>query len=559
MEILKAFIFSEEANIEAIPAWLKTIQMHEQRRFLGATTSFLNEILQPYDHGSTTVYQTSQDVSAAAALLHHLIRDNNFLKDYLVSWLSNSSNQMATVSIRLIRAAISALQQDEDRVQKVMEKSLEIFGDTLYIKHTPLLHQEILAQTLLLVCGYVHRQSPMFLFAVARSSTNTGGISNRLSASSPRARFLGMVVGSAISRLVDKPEAHLKFEVDEAEAEDAQRLTSLVDIEDTIGSISHIRAMKSFLTAEVHAHGIPKRQVRKKTPTTPPKSFKPLAPKASLIQEVGPRIVEVDEISEDDDLRVYAKPDSDPEDEDEDPTLVKRNKPTAPVYIRDLISGLQEREDYDRHVLALSTAASLIRRKSNFGKEVTDHINELASVLISLTDQFEVQNFQEMRQQALIAVLLAQPAIVGPAFTKAYFEGEYSIQQRIAVLTAIGLGARELAGFKDVMNEGYVEPGTAAAFPSKLLPSHLHEVFGTGESHFDSVAKGLEKSIMQPLALEAADKLTGPNILKVRTFSSRMEVEKRRKKPIANELAKVVAQSFFFPLTGRWWGHIQAK
>jgi telomere length regulation protein len=42
-------------------------------------------------------------------------------------------------------------------------------------------------------------------------------------------------------------------------------------------------------------------------------------------------VEEIHEAGGDDDIPGYAKPDSDEEDEDEDPTLVQRNKPTAPV------------------------------------------------------------------------------------------------------------------------------------------------------------------------------------------------------------------------------------
>jgi telomere length regulation protein len=81
------------------------------------------------------------------------------------------------------------------------------------------------------------------------------------------------------------------------------------------------------------------------------------------------------------------------------------------------------------------------------------------------------------------------------------------------------------------------------------------------DSPANSVAKvssRLEAAMVGPLALKAADQLSGPNALKVRTFSSRMAVEKARKKAIPNELAKIVAENFFFPLTGRWWTQIQA-
>ncbi|KAI9821423.1 MAG: telomere binding protein [Phylliscum demangeonii] len=60
------------------------------------------------------------------------------------------------------------------------------------------------------------------------------------------------------------------------------------------------------------------------------------------------------------------------------------------------------------------------------------------------------------------------------------------------------------------------------------------------------------------MALKAADQVVGPDVLKVRTFSSRMDVESRRKKPAPNELAKIVSSAFFFPLTGRWWMQVRA-
>jgi telomere length regulation protein len=63
--------------------------------------------------------------------------------------------------------------------------------------------------------------------------------------------------------------------------------------------------------------------------------------------------------------------------------------------------------------------------------------------------------------------------------------------------------------------------------------------------------------MIQPLAASLADKVTGPDILKVRTFSSRLAVEARRK-VTTNALSAIVADSFFFPLTGRFFAHFKA-
>lgn len=234
-----------------------------------------------------------------------------------------------------------------------------------------------------------------------------------------------------------------------------------------------------------------------------------------------------------------------------------QSKLTLSSYIRDLISGLQDSEKYDRHFLALTNAASLIRRKAQFGKEVSDHAQELAIILTGLGDTFETENFSELRLQALIAVLLSNPAQMAPWFARQVFDGDYSLSQRATVLSVLGLGARELAGFHDADE---LNPRPAGpSFPSKALPGRFHAMYsGEQSSPVEKLALSLEQTMISPMALQAADKLSGPNALKVRTFSSRMEVEKKRKRAIPNALAKVVAEAFFFPLTGRWWQNVQA-
>lgn len=227
-------------------------------------------------------------------------------------------------------------------------------------------------------------------------------------------------------------------------------------------------------------------------------------------------------------------------------------------YIRDLIAGLRDTENYDRHRLALQTAASLIRRKANFGTEVSDHVGELVTQLVGLSDKFKIEKFAELRLQGMIAVLVAQPLKMGQWFSKTYFNGEYSMGQRASILTTLSMGARELAGYRE--EDAALSGATAAPetlFPSKKLPDKYHAIYDPNAAPVDALAKRLERAIIQPMAIEAADTFAGPNALKVRTFSSRMEVEKKRKKAIPNELAKIVAEGFFFPLTGLW--RVQAQ
>lgn len=227
-------------------------------------------------------------------------------------------------------------------------------------------------------------------------------------------------------------------------------------------------------------------------------------------------------------------------------------------YIRDLVAGLRDIENHNRHKLALATASSLIRRKTGFGVEVSEHLEELATLLVGLHDKYEMERFQEMRLQGMIAVLLAEPLKMGQWFSRTYYNGDYSISQRATILTTLGLGARELGGFakEDAAMTGAPDP-TEVPFPSKRLPEKFRQVYALESSRVNTLSQTLEKSMLQPMAIEAADKVSGPDILKVRTFSSRIAVEKKRKKPIPNALAKVLADGFFLPLTGYWRIHLQ--
>ena len=170
-----------------------------------------------------------------------------------------------------------------------------------------------------------------------------------------------------------------------------------------------------------------------------------------------------------------------------------------------------------------------------------------------------MEDFQQMRLQGMIAVLIAEPSAMGQWFARTFYSGDYSMGQRASVLTVLGLGARELAGLgkEDAALTG-ASATAESSFPSKRLPDKLHKIYALEAAPMTALTSQLEKTMIQPMAAEAADKFTGPNALKVRTFSSRMAVEKKRQKPIPNALAKVVADSFFFPLTGRWRIHLQS-
>ncbi|OAQ97670.1 hypothetical protein LLEC1_01903, partial [Akanthomyces lecanii] len=477
--------------------------------------------------GSITLQDASEDrtVSSVAGIIKALIKDDPTRKSFLVSWCTASSGAGLGDGIGIRRAVLAALATDNDSITVVLEKSLNQFGDQLYIKHAAILQQEVHTQVLLLSAGYVSRLSPIRLTMLVKSGAYMSSISNRIASTQERTRILGMIVGESLSALVDKGKSKLDFHMDELETEESECLKSLTGVSDSVGSFDDLREASQPVKPATSSTPF-------KKPTTRPNKKKPLL-RASTVDNLPKAIIEEINSSdeEDDGLVPYAKG-SDPEDSDDDAELVQRNKVKPPVYIRDLITYFRDVENYDKHKLALQTAPTLVRRKANYGTEVKDHAGELAGILVGLQDKFELDSFSEMHLEGMVALMVAQPQSMAPWFARTFFEGDYSLSQRTAVLISIGLAAREVAGF---------DTGTfqsSAEFPSKQLPEKIQSLYleaNKGQTQqpsssrlkalpanaIESMSQALTADFLAPLAATAADSTTGPDVLKLQSFTAR--------------------------------------
>ena len=178
------------------------------------------------------------------------------------------------------------------------------------------------AQALLMLAGYTFRAHKTYMLDLSRSSIYLNAVSNRLAASSQRARFLGMVVGTAFSELVDPKDKQMTFSADEMNSSDGQWYRSLTKINDSLGSITDLEPALSQPTKL-------STQLSNLTNSSKSARAKKSAPATSKVISIEE--IDDDSDSEVEDLPMYEKPDSDPDDEDEDPTLVQRDRPTAPV------------------------------------------------------------------------------------------------------------------------------------------------------------------------------------------------------------------------------------
>lgn len=404
----------------------------------------------------------------------------------------------------------------------------------------------------------------MKLTILVRSGSYLSTISNRIASTQARARLLGMIVGESLSALIDNGKGKLDFHVEEMETDEVEWLKSLTSASDTVGPVDPILSAAEPTGGNTAV--ISKRQQKassKPKPKPKPATSVPTNLPKAIIEEIG------SSDDDDDDLVPYAKG-SDPEDSDDDPTLIQREKVKPPVYIRDLIAFFRDVESYDKQKLAMQTAPVLIRRKANYGTEVSSHADELAGLIVGLQDKFEFDDFTDMKLQGMIALIVAQPKLMAPWFARTFFEGDYSFAQRTSVLIAIGLSCRELAGF-DV--SAYK---SAAAFPSKQLPDKIQQLYisASGDDNqqalpsadtsklkalppnaIESMAQSLTADFLAPVAASAADSATGPDVLKLQSFTERHKSKSKpmpRMRAIPNTTASLIATSFFSPLTAHF-------
>lgn len=132
-----------------------------------------------------------------------------------------------------------------------------------------------------------------------------------------------MLVGTAVSELVDTEGKRLKFSMEELDSVDGKWYRSLTAIKDKVGIVEDLKTDVPQAKKLPAAKGrIPR--AAKQYDTTSSKAN--AASRVIAIEEVQDNIE-----SEDEDIVMYQKPDSDASDEDEDPTLVQRDRPSAPV------------------------------------------------------------------------------------------------------------------------------------------------------------------------------------------------------------------------------------
>lgn len=209
----------------------------------------------------------------------------------------------------------------------------------------------------------------------------------------------------------------------------------------------------------------------------------------------------------------------DDEDQDEVETL----------FLKDLIKKFND-EKQSSIIKLLSHTIKLVRQKATFKLEIEFYSEELVSILIGLINKYEEPNFEELKINAIVSIIVVNPKVV-PSVMNLLFTGDYSLQQRMVILSSISLSARELRGLED----DFIEKPQFDFPTRKIEQRHQPQI----EEISDSAPKIEEIK-------EDKDLIGNGTVLRK---SSKLTKPKNVTKP--NNFAKL-APKFFYPLANGW-------
>lgn len=467
------------------------------------------------------------------------------------------------VSTTIQRVIILVIAQHQSESETLFTSLLSRWASALNIQHSPVPVQH--AQTHLLFF-WLQQLSKQFVQTTSTSPTFLNGISNHLSALSERPRLYGMAFAEAVSERADQGQVKpLQFSSmsKSSDAELAYWRNDIKSIRDELIDTSDTNKIINEFLNRLHNKPSTTANLSIEDPVTETEDSVTATPKATN----GPRITEIiDSDDEDDDgfkeFKVYPFEEDDAEDSDDDPTLVRREKLKPPMYIRGLLKylGDESEDSVDKIELGLTHASDLIKRKAKFGKELKFHAIELASTLVGLKvnsedDEAESESWNNMRLEALATLVACEPFTVPPHLAHLLATGDYSIMQRMVILSSITLGAHYLNG-----NIGQAQSESQIA---KQLPRGLHEKFTTetkskdlapfSMKQLEDVTWQIQAELTADTREKAQDALVGgAKVLRLSNTLKRQREGFTGASSSVNLYAQLAAKHFFYPLLNQW-------
>ncbi|KAK9448511.1 telomere length regulation protein-domain-containing protein [Limtongia smithiae] len=503
---------------------------------------------------------TKNKVFAVAAILVRLVSPS--LDGYILKQLQiGLGNQ-------LLRRTVVAWLVFHGLDATAFDSTLKQWADKTVIRNVQITRQEIQTELLFLM---LPRLTSAHIHRIAQSAAFLDGVTNRLEATSANLRFMGMSLAMAINvRDQDNP-AQLNFGEVPGFTDAYLRWESVSEFKDVSAEGGDREFWRYLETTEDASRIVQKlTHVVEEIKCEPRVSF----PESGASEEDEDDYDDDDDDDDDDDgdhdFHAYDIDDDGSDDSDDDPTL-RRDRVTIPIYLIDLISYFREPDQskaITRTKLALMHAAKLILRKASYGTELADTSCELAQIMCGLKNTYNFPNFEQNKLNAMVALVATAPENVGPLLAENITFGDFSMQERLVMLSSLALGAMHISG-KQIYN--FLDVAPNSLFTSELLPDRAHELFlsesddmpreynNLGVLQVNAAALQIQKGVIATSVAKAAEEnaIAERGVLRV---SRRLQVERereiQRQQPhvvaVTNRIGSVAGRSLFFPLAAHW-------
>ncbi|XP_025272834.1 telomere length regulation protein TEL2 homolog isoform X1 [Canis lupus baileyi] len=335
-------------------------------------------------------------------------------------------------STPMLQSLLGYLAMDSQRrplLVQALKELLETWGSSSAIRHAPLPQQRYVSKAVL-ICLANLREAELRDSRDELLASLMAGVKSRLDSSLPAVRRLGMIVAEVASARIHPEGPPLRFQYEDDEL--SRELLALVAAQPVADSPSEASPAVAPVAAEAPDRG-----------STEGGGVPAQAEGAGS------------DLDSDDDLVPY--------DMSGDQEL-KSSK--APAYLRDCVEALTSSEDWERWEAALQAVEGLIVRSPAATREVSV---ELAKVLLHLEEKTSVVGFEVLRQRALVAVVVTDPAPVAEYLTSQFYAINFSLRQRMDILDVLTLAAQELS------RPGRLPKAAQVGSPSPASPSSSTE------------------------------------------------------------------------------------
>ncbi|KAJ3856982.1 telomere length regulation protein-domain-containing protein [Lentinula lateritia] len=443
---------------------------------------------------------------------------------------------------------------DHTLLYLLLENVVSLWSNPDHIKHSLLSRHRYVTSILLLTISYFPSSSPEIISLVL-SASFINGISVYINSMDNNIRHFGMLVAEVAAQRAGRTLDFRDWDGDDSDKLWARNLRALLVVRD---ADADARALK----AEGNLYNVISSGTAQAEKSEPKKS-------AITIKS--------DEYDSDNSITGYdstpssrsnSPTPSDLEEIEKDPSLnVGQKKTPRPVYLAQLGAMLRSMggmakdnpsEHADMIEVALNHAEELIRKKNDYGTELEENAVNLAYGLAGLQDNYDLDRFNELRQNAMNALVACSPRKAAPCIIEEFFKNQYSTEQRFVMLNALALGARELASLP-IQTTSLSNDSTS--FPSKRLPGPLHRKYLPSSATLPQILSGITRQAIDRGKEATEDKV--PQIVRERRF--RVQRTKRvfevdsstltarnvpHKQTTFNEVA---ADYFVAPLINRFW------